>query len=136
MNRKNLKILSDGLLGLIPSKVSVEGIGFDMDMFTMSGSYRNEYCKTAGCAVGWAPFFGIRKKSTEPFVEYGHRVFNVTNDEWTWLFANWWSDVDNTKEGAGLRIKHLLEHGLPDNWKDQVFEKAPLSYLNNNQDGK
>lgn len=136
MNRKNLKTLSDGLLGLIPPKVSVEKIGFDMDIFSMGGSYRNLYCDTAGCAIGWAPFFGIKKKMVEPFINYSHRVFDVTGDEWAWLFANSWSDVDNTKEGAGLRIKHFLEHGLPDDWNDQMYERAPLSYLNNNQDGK
>lgn len=128
MNRKNLQILSDGLLELIPPVIPPTHIQFDMRVFTEGNTWVTT-CHTAGCAVGWAPFFGIKKKDDENFVEFSQRVFQLGDSAWTYLFSATWIHTDNTKRGAGLRIKHYLEKGLPRNWEDQLNNNAPLSYL-------
>ena len=131
VNRENLKILSDGLLGLTKPVISVRGVKFDMNIYT-NDSNTFTRCGTAGCAVGWGPFFGIKKLETEMFIIYRNRCF--TDNEYgvgRYLFSPLWSRTDNTKKGAGLRIKYYLEHGLPFDWHEQMLGDAPLSYRQN-----
>jgi len=44
-----------------------------------------------------------------------------------------WKFIDNTSKGAAQRIRYFLEYGLPENWKEQMTGKAPLSYLETNE---
>lgn len=127
-NIKNLQILSDGLLGLTPPVIPIDDTKFTMEVYSSGGSQRETICKTAGCAVGWAPFFGIDKQRKEGFVSYSQRVFSLGESSWEYLFSYKWEDVDNSRRGAGLRIKYYLEHGLPRNWQKQMEGTAPLSY--------
>ena len=141
MNRENLKTLSDGLLGLIPAIDDINNIRFDMESY--SEINKNNYlydmpnpeikmktCGSVGCAIGWAPYFGIEKHLNENWTDFSERVFKLDNNsqEWDYLFSSDWSDIDNTKRGAGLRIKYVLEHGLPANAFDQLHYAAELSY--------
>lgn len=128
MNRKNLKILSDGLLELIPPTLPTQNIKFDMSRFTEGDEYAKT-CNTVGCAVGWAPFFGIKKKDSDSFPTFSDKAFKLGESAWKYLFALEWKYRDNTKRGAGLRIKHYLENGLPKDWEDQLLGRTPLSYL-------
>ena len=136
VNRENLKILSDGLLGLTKPIVSTENVKFDMSEYCDMNSDHTISCGTAGCAIGWGPFFGIKKYMAESFFQYQQRCF--TKDEsgsiFDYLFSGHWHYVDNTKRGAGLRIKYYLEHGLPEDWKEQMLGQVLLTYLNNNDD--
>lgn len=119
--RENLETLASGLLGEIEPNELYQGQGFDMNLYTY-GRAAKTYCCTAGCATGWGPFFGIEKKTTEDWHDYSFRCFiDYRRDELAWnlVFSDYWADIDNTKEGAGLRIRYLLEHGVPDcPWKD------------------
>lgn len=45
-----------------------------------------------------------------------------------WLCHVLWEKVDNTREGAALRIDYLLDTGLPEDWRDQMNGKSPLCY--------
>ena len=141
MNRENLKILSDGLLGIIPPIDDISNVKFDMESYTEIHKanyplhFRNpeikmKTCGSAGCAIGWAPFFGIEKHLNEDWTDFSERVFGLDNSSKTWdyLFAGDWMDVDNTREGAGLRIKYVLEYGLPEDSCHQLQGGANLSY--------
>jgi hypothetical protein len=46
-----------------------------------------------------------------------------------YLFGSDWVHEDNTPTGAAKRIRYFVANGLPENWKDQMSGKAPLSYL-------
>ena len=48
--------------------------------------------------------------------------------EWQWLFCAPWTKIDNTPEGAALRIEWLLKNGLPENWQEQMCGLDPLCY--------
>ena len=104
MNKKNLKLLVEGLKTLEPNQ-------FDMDQ------YIND-CGTVRCMVGWATTF----KGLEPidddyddydgvdYDSYSDRVFETNSDQWKWCFSGRWVDTDNTVEGAIKRIEYLIEN--------------------------
>ena len=39
---------------------------------------------------------------------------------WHVCFSNRWRHTDNTATGAALRIRELVNNGLPINWRDQM----------------
>lgn len=127
MNKENLRKLANYLLsGNLKSR-------FGMAMYCCtpgSDPCTATDCGTVGCAVGHGPHAGIEKYPTETWIQYTRRAFipKRCNAKQRWCFSGGWVDVDNTPEGAGLRIMWLLEHGLPDNWHDQIRGKAPLCY--------
>src|SRR6185436_14807510 len=111
----NLSKLADYLLS---GKLKAE---FDMNWFDAgddSAPHLHD-CGTCGCAVGHGPYAGITKESGESWLDYCLRVFGVDggegwfetlpSPEWDWLFNAYWAEIDNTPEGAGLRIRWLLE---------------------------
>ena len=66
------------------------------------------------------------------WTEYGNNYLinsESENDRWLWCFSWDWEVVDNTHRGAGLRIKWLLENGLPENWRLQMKGIDRLCYL-------
>lgn len=118
MNIENLKILSTFLL-------TVEPAGFDMLTYARLGDEGDipllaHECKTAGCAVGWAPAAGIPPLPSEnDWADYSERVFGLKcgSIAWQWCFGSSWAYIDNTPQGAAKRINHLIEHGVPaDGW--------------------
>lgn len=48
---------------------------------------------------------------------------------WHWCFGSLWATVDNTTLGASKRIEYYIKNGIPNNWLDQLYGKAPLSYV-------
>lgn len=66
-----------------------DGVAFTMAMFSRTSNY-SEDCGTAGCAVGHAPYAGIKKFHTEDWREYARRALWTTPDEYLWLFAGYW----------------------------------------------
>lgn len=89
-------------------------------------------CGTAGCAIGHGAAAGItplREKMT--WWHYSDQFIHreSQNSVWCWCFSPEWYGVDNTASGTALRIKWFLDHGLPGNWKDQMYGIAPLCYL-------
>lgn len=86
-------------------------------------------CGTAGCALGWATTL-FPSLGGEGWWDYVNRVFGlpVSEEAWSWMFSDWWRDWDNTPRGAAARIRHLLEHGLTEDWREQMSGEAPLCY--------
>lgn len=135
MNTENLLKLATYLLS---GELKAE---FDMISFTDSvlpieqANFKTE-CGTVGCAAGHGPYAGIPKHSTETWMEYIYRVFDIANgaynynSRWVWLFSGTWRYTDNTPQGAAKRILYLIRHGLPDDWEEQMTKCAPLTYLN------
>lgn len=53
---------------------------------------------------------------------------------WYWLFSDGWRETDNTPSGAAARIRHLLSHGLPEDWREQMSGDAKLCYETTTQE--
>lgn len=85
--------------------------------------YKNQGCDTAGCALGWAVFYGIGVVGgdwgwgsyyTANFAGEGEYVGRYYDDPtFVWCFDPLWEGVDNTPQGAAARIDYMLEHGIP-----------------------
>lgn len=116
---------------------------FDMNTYDQWGYWGYEdsrishhTCGTVGCSLGHAPYsIGIDKNSGEGWEHYSGRVFGIHINSscdawnaWNWLFCGGWRSVDNTPEGAAVRIYILLNHGIPSNWDQQINGHAPLCY--------
>ncbi len=137
MNRKNLETLAAGLLGEIEPITSTKGVRFDMTIIEEIYNRDRITCGSVGCAMGWAPFFGLSILEEEirvgqiDWVLYWERMTGLSTDakESSWCFSADWAKVDNTRQGAGLRIRYMLEHGLPKNWEAQMNGDAQLCYL-------
>ena len=113
--RANLITLAKGLL-----TIDVPGVEFDMSRFESSGNPNEAvFCGTVGCAIGWAPFFKIKKFSSEGWAYFGRRVFGLStfSGDGRFIFHSVWYDVDNTKTGAAKRIIYALIYGVPYNSK-------------------
>jgi hypothetical protein len=120
--RGNLKKLADYLLGgYLASGFSMVAFDYGMDREDVT------HCGSSGCAVGHGPYAGIEKYKTEDWANYSYRCFINSKENfeyylaWEWCFsAEWfWRRIDNTAEGAGKRIKILIEKGIPSEWYDQ-----------------
>jgi len=71
-------------------------------------------CGFVGCAIGHGPQAGIPAGTMDMWIGYSRREFIPDNTSaWAWCFAPFWSDVDNSAEGAALRILYFLRSGLP-----------------------
>ena len=53
----------------------------------------------------------------------------VFSSDWSYLFASDWYITDDTPTGAAKRIRYYVEHGLPEDWEEQMYGVSPLSYL-------
>ena len=116
--RANLAKLADYL-------VTVPQSAFDMADYQQKTD-----CGTVACAVGHGPEAGVQKRDCESWNQYSDRVFAPQFESWGWCFSDHWSVADNTPQGAAARIRYMLEHGVPSNWRDQMLGNAPLSYIN------
>lgn len=59
---------------------------------------------------------------------YGNEPAYLSAVLWNWLFAGRWTSSDNTARGAAARIYYALEHGIPEDWHDQIDGYASLCY--------
>jgi hypothetical protein len=112
---------------------------FDMSVWRDNRSERPENeCNSVGCAVGHCTFLDPNIKSVAKrherlfngfnFWEWSLEFFDLGNNQWNWCFDYEWGEVDNTPEGAALRIEWLINHGLPDNWEKQMNGEEELCY--------
>ncbi len=125
MNKKNLLKLAAYL------KKRKLNARFRMLVFSDNMSFAGldqTVCGTVGCAVGHGPYAGIRKFKNETWREYSNRVFGLDSEEWDWCFCGGWVYVDNTPKGAAKRIEYLLNHGVPETAKEQLYLQEPLCY--------
>jgi len=131
--KQNLIKLANGLINDHNRKTRFNmGTYAEMsDDWDIYGMKRTE-CGAVGCAVGHAPFYGIKKELGESWTDYSNRTliqhYNCDDAEWRWCFTGSWKDTDNTKIGAAQRIIWLLQYGLPDDWGAQLRGDAALCY--------
>lgn len=89
-----------------------------------------DYCSECG-TIGCAAFHAT--KCVEPlrgrdWGDYEKEVFHLHVNEWLWCFSGSWARVDNTPAGAASRIRHLLNSGLPEDFRQQMRGQVPISY--------
>ena len=114
--RANLARLAD-YLETVPQSA------FDMESFEEETD-----CGTVACAVGHGPAAGFPKPVLEAWTSYSSREFAPDSPAWDWCFFGRWSETDNTPQGAAARIRYMLEHGVPENYEEQMCGDEPLSY--------
>jgi hypothetical protein len=108
---------------------------FDMEQYRDEFDERYPKCNTVGCVIGHCTV--LDRLENIPtfnnkicFVQWSQEFtgINVSSEEWDWCFSWKWAQSDNTPTGASKRIKYLIEHGLPENWKEQMNGEAELIY--------
>ena len=141
--RKNLNKLADYLLALpkdyehfdmntfcsIPGK-DAHGEEWYVEFDPSTQEAKSFPCGTVACAIGHAINAGIKNtKLYDNWWYYSNDYLLDTNsDEWAWCFHSSWHYVDNTPQGAGKRIKHLLDKGLPEDAYYQRHNQTPYIY--------
>jgi len=128
MNRENLKLMADYIETIPQDK-------FDMEIFR-NGQQTEHECNSVGCVIGHCT---VLDKNPLPLHKDGDIAFYAwskeftglepLSGEWEYLFSSDWEDMDNTPTGAASRIRHFLEHGLPQDGREQMAGYAPLSYM-------
>jgi hypothetical protein len=128
MNRENLQRMADYIRTVPQSE-------FTMSTFRVNPNDIGHQCNTVGCVVGHCTI--LDKNPLPIYSDTGEINFYLWSEQftgleelfmWDWCFSSRWCVVDNTTNGAALRIKWLLKNGLPENWFDQMEGEAPLCY--------
>ena len=133
MKRDNLQLMADHL------KTNVLPENFDMETYRGDDDFSDPVCGSAGCTVGTCTVLdaeNVIENFTDPDgrIEFGDWSVDFTGllgggDEWDWCFSAAWAKTDNTPTGAALRIEWLLNNGLPENWKNQMYGHEELCYM-------
>ena len=93
---------------------------FDMSIFHTKDDLNfheenplNEYevsCGTVACALGHGPAAGIAPTPRDNYwTDYCHSRFSRSVEVYKWCFDSLWAEVDNTYQGAALRIELMLK---------------------------
>ena len=135
MKRENLQLMANHL------KINVKQKNFDMETYRGDDDdLRNPVCGSVGCPVGTCTVLdaeNVIKNFTYPNGEIKFTAWSVDftgllgveyEAEWAWCFDSTWKTTDNTPIGAALRIEWLLNHGLPENWMNQMYGEE-LCYM-------
>jgi len=127
LNIKNLEEMAD-FIETVPSKF------FNMYRFRKGWEVTPE-CDSVGCIIGHCT---VLDKRPLPRLLNGDIYFYSWAEEFTglpmrssasrYLFSPDWADTDDTPKGAAKRIRFFLKNGLPNDWLEQIFGEAPLSY--------
>ena len=134
MKRDNLQLMANHLkTNVIPENFDMEKYRGDDDDFS------NPVCGSVGCTVGTCSVLdaeNVIKNFTDSngrieFTAWSEDFTGIYRgeDEWSWCFHSKWRNTDNTPMGAALRIEWLLNHGLPENWKNQMRGREKLCYM-------
>ena len=130
MHINNLNILANYLDGVPQDQFTMRTFA-RMDTDSEIPLHAHE-CKTAGCAIGWAPMAGFEILDTDQaWADYSERVFdlNFGSRAWAWCFAGTWARVDDSPAGAAKRIRYLIEHGaVPFDANQQMFGTTPYIF--------
>lgn len=140
--RDNLTKLADFLESIPAEPQASHPVGFSMRTFVAYTDGEREWfperadytrCGTVACAAGHGPAAGIPALPDESWDSYIRRAFGAgliskANPSSLFLFSAGWQDVDDTPQGAALRIRYALRHGIPNNAASQMNGKSPLCY--------
>jgi len=130
-----MKINKENLLRMADYIETVPQEKFNMEIYRTYDETTHE-CNSIGCVIGHCT---ILDKRPLPKYVYGTINFRLwsklftgieSDDEWNYLFDISWHRTDNTPTGAAKRIRWFVEHGLPNDWEEQMFGEAPLPYNN------
>ena len=134
--------LSDYLLsGKLKAKFNMNTLAYDHDRRSLLPMAVNSLNIACGCALGYGPLAGVITTDVINWSRYSIKYFGcnsltltmaepLNDDTWLWCFSGGWYINDNTPEGAGKRIRWLLEHDfmLPEDHLRQRHGLAPLCY--------
>jgi hypothetical protein len=135
MNFDNLKKLAE-FVSTIPQEK------FNMSILRdVNAGFSNKHCNSVGCIVGHMTSI-IPEDQIIYYLSTDSINFFATARNWLdiqekqstalFLFSHVWGETDNTVTGAVNRIKYLLKYKqLPDNWRDQMEGRSPLTYNEN-----
>jgi hypothetical protein len=131
MNRENLQKMADYIRTIPQDR---------FDMWTYRhGQEKTAECDSVACIIGHctkldAEPLPVGANGNIDFETWCDRFTELDSDNcWIWCFNGRWKYVDNTSEGAALRIEWLLKHGLPENWYEQLWGIEPLCYKGGEQ---
>jgi hypothetical protein len=128
MNRENLQRMADYIRTVPQEKFNME--------FYRKGNEKHHKCNSVGCVIGHCTvlddFDNIPTLWNDEinFTEWSTNYTGIAlrESEWIWCFDSLWNQTDNTPTGAAHRIEWLLNHGLPEDWFEQMTGKTPLIY--------
>jgi len=131
MNKSNLQLMADHIK-TIPQEV------FDMQDYRKNNLLSIE-CGSIGCDIGHCIQLDPDSKNvpinkhfeTIDFFKWSENFTELdgNSDEWNWCFDSRWKSTDNTPLGASKRIEYLINNGLPENLRNQMFGYMKLCYL-------
>jgi hypothetical protein len=128
MNRENLQRMADYIRTVPKEK-------FHMGEYR-KGSWKKHQCGSVGCVIGHCTILDkIENISLTiglgiDFTAWSEKFTGLIawSSEWDWCFHAVWKHTDNTPTGAADRIEWLLNHGLPEDWYEQIIGENPLIY--------
>jgi len=128
MNKENLNRMADYIETISPER-------FDMLEFRTGGK-KNHECDSVGCVLGHCTILDKNplRLDLEDRIDFDAWSREFTglpsfSPDWQYLFSGLWTAADNTPTGAAKRIRYVLEKGAPEDWREQMHGRAPLSYL-------
>ena len=83
--------------------------------------------------LGFGPQAGIAALPGEDWRGYQERVLGAAFDSplEDWLFSSLWRGTDNTPAGAAMRMKYVLDYGVPGDWMEIAQGRNPSDYMDN-----
>lgn len=120
MNRENLLKMAE-YIATIPQ-----------EKFSMETYMDDENCGSYGCIIGHCALLDPTFEDTgmNSYGKWSLSFTGIDSDsaEWEYLFSDRWYNTDNTPIGASNRIRHFLDHGLPEYCYEEIDGESMLSY--------
>lgn len=83
-------------------------------MQTLIEDFAGYECNTVACAIGHGPAAGIPiHEDDDLWPRYARRVFGYDDFSGDFMFGIGYVSLDNTPKGAAMRIRYVVEYGLP-----------------------
>lgn len=130
--RKNLETLASYLEKFEPNGITLDMAHFSEQSSTWNQGEKETNCGSLVCAIGFGPYAGITKNTSETWLQYSRRVFWDDDDvaTWEWMFGGSWEEFDNTPDGAVARIRYVLaNNGAPEDFEgEDDIDEGTLTY--------
>ncbi len=129
MNKENLQKMADYIRTIPEEK-------FDMRDYRSFDDKFSTECDSVACVIGHCTVLDkenilenfIKSSGNICFTEWSYDFTGIMSNEWYWCFSSYWTDTDNTVEGAARRIEWLINNGLPEDWEKQMHREEKLCY--------
>jgi hypothetical protein len=125
MNKENLQRMADHIRTIPQEK-------FGMAYYRRGDRHTAE-CNSLGCVLGHCTVLDSGElprfsNGSIDFIAWEESFTGTTQEEWDWCFSGNWAEVDDTSEGASLRIEWLIKNGLPEDYLDQLIGDTEICY--------